>query len=64
MIPIATFVYYHARVLDELAKGTFSAETVRALSVEQESLVAAIKETNEEVIRRKLRPSSDEPHRG
>jgi hypothetical protein len=60
--PIAISVLYQTRVLEAVADGRFSADTVRRLNVEQEQLIAAYEQVNEE--RRQALKKQREERRG
>jgi hypothetical protein len=53
MPPVSAFVHYHAKVLEAMANGTFSPDTVKQLSLEQEEILSAYDRANEE-LRKKL----------
>jgi hypothetical protein len=53
MPPVSAFVHYHAKVLEAMANGTFTPDTVKRLSEEQEQILAAYDQANDE-LRKKL----------
>jgi hypothetical protein len=49
MPPLTPFIHYHYRVLDALARGNFTSETVAELGREQEAVLGAYERANKEV---------------
>lgn len=50
-LPLAVFVQYHTKLINLAEKGQITPEAIRALSDEQERLIKAIREVNDEIAR-------------
>jgi len=50
MPPISAFVHYHVQVLEHMAAGTFTPETIQALSKENDRILSAYTEASEKRI--------------
>ena len=53
MPPISAFVHYHVQVLEHMAAGTFTPETIQALSKENDHILSAYTEASEKRIEAK-----------
>jgi hypothetical protein len=51
-LPLAVFIHYHTKLIEYAERGELTPDAIRTLSQEQDQLVAAITEINEEWLAR------------